>query len=126
MALTFDYTEFWWLSGGFSYSFYGYTDNDYVRSIKLTLNDNGYTTNYITKYHDKLLSTAKTIADNAKKENTLYKRIKYIHDYLIKYIDYGKPRNDYAPYSTYGALIDKKCVCDGYAKTFAYISISRY
>lgn len=72
MALMFDYTEFWWLSGGFSYSFY--TDNDYVKSVQFTLNDNGYTANYITKYNNKLLSTAKTIADNAKKENTLLKK----------------------------------------------------
>jgi hypothetical protein len=119
-ALIFDYTEFWWIGGGFSYQFY--TDNDYIRSIQITLKDHGYTANYITKYHDKLLSTAKTIADNAKKESTLYKRIKYIHDYLVKNTDYGKPRNDFAHQTTYGALIDKVCVCEGYAKTFAYIS----
>ena len=120
IALAFEHTEYWWISGQITFKYF--RDGDYVNKIQIIMDNNGYSDKYINKYNDKVLSAAKTIADNAKKQNTVYKRIKYIHDYLISYIDYGKGKDDFSPHSTYGALINKLCTCGGYAKTFVYIA----
>ena len=50
-----------------------------------------------------------------------YKDILYIHDYLVENVEYDKNYESIGSYSTYGALIDKKCVCEGYAKTLKYL-----
>ena len=88
MALAFDHSEYWWINGGINLQFYRSTDYDYVR-IQITLISKGDSTRYDNKYHDKLLSVVKTITDASKKQNTVFERIKYIHDYLISYTDYG-------------------------------------
>ena len=50
-----------------------------------------------------------------------YKDILYIHDYLVENIDYDQDYSSIGSYSMYGALIDKECVCEGYAKTLKYL-----
>ena len=47
--------------------------------------------------------------------------ILFIHDYLINNIDYDSSYQAVGTYSIYGALIEKKCVCEGYAKAFKYL-----
>jgi transglutaminase-like putative cysteine protease len=117
-----DHPEYWWY-GGVSSTYYPTADNlGYIDRIQFTLKTNGYTSNYIKKNYDKVTSIAKTIADNAKKQTTVYKRIKYIHDYLATNIQYGYVKEDYDRYNIIGALINKRCVCQGYAMTFSYIS----
>ena len=54
------------------------------------------------------------------KGNT-YKNILFIHDYLVENIEYDKNSKSNGRYSIYGALIDKKCVCEGYSKAFKYL-----
>ena len=49
-----------------------------------------------------------------------YEKIKTIHNYLIDTIDYDDTITQNHIYDIYGALIYKKCVCEGYAKTFQY------
>ena len=51
-----------------------------------------------------------------------YKKIKYIHDYLIDNIEYDSTYNGNNSYNIYGALVKKKCVCEGYAKAFKYLA----
>lgn len=50
-----------------------------------------------------------------------YRNILKIHDYLIDNIDYDQNNTSIGSYSIYGALVDKKCVCEGYAKTLKYL-----
>lgn len=50
-----------------------------------------------------------------------YEKIKIVHDYLIDTIEYESTISEENIYDVYGALILKKCVCEGYAKTFQYI-----
>lgn len=50
-----------------------------------------------------------------------YKDILKIHDYLINSIDYDKDYSSIGCYNIYGALIDKKCVCEGYAKALKFL-----
>ena len=51
-----------------------------------------------------------------------YKDIKMIHDYLIDTVDYNEKDDNIGGHSIYGALVEKKCVCEGYAKAFKYLA----
>lgn len=55
-----------------------------------------------------------------KKEDP-YQNIKLVHDYLIESIEYDKTMVKPNIYDLYGALINKECVCAGYAKAFKYL-----
>lgn len=55
-----------------------------------------------------------------KKEST-YENIKLVHDYLIETIDYEETLSESNIYNIYGALINKRSVCEGYAKAFKYL-----
>ncbi len=50
-----------------------------------------------------------------------YQKIKLIHDYLIDSIEYESDLSQGNIYDIYGALIKRKCVCEGYAKAFQYL-----
>lgn len=45
-------------------------------------------------------------------------KVKYIHDYLARTVEYDRqaPRG----HEAYGAMVDKRAVCDGYAAAFKY------
>ena len=51
----------------------------------------------------------------------IYGKLKYVHDYLVDNISYEKEIESHNNYNIYGTLINKKAVCEGYAKTFKYI-----
>lgn len=55
-----------------------------------------------------------------KKANT-YENIKLVHDYLVESIEYDETTSQDNIYNLYGALINKKSVCEGYAKAFKYL-----
>ena len=54
-------------------------------------------------------------------QGSTYENIKLVHDYLVDSIDYDISISENNIYNIYGALINKKCVCEGYAKAFKYI-----
>lgn len=62
------------------------------------------------------------IADNILQDATgsTKDKIKHIHDELVDRISYNQER-DVNNSNIYGALIQKKCVCEGYAEAFKYI-----
>lgn len=55
-----------------------------------------------------------------KKQDT-YQNIKLVHDYLVETIDYDQSTSRTNTYNLYGALVEKNCVCEGYAKAFQYL-----
>lgn len=57
-------------------------------------------------------------------KGTDYQNILYLHDYLIENIEYDSSYEQTGTYSIYGALVGKKCVCEGYAKAFKYLANS--
>lgn len=57
---------------------------------------------------------------NNKKTDT-YENIKIAHDYLVESIEYDQTISLPNIYNLYGALINKKSVCEGYAKAFKYL-----
>ena len=57
----------------------------------------------------------------SKATGTDAQKVLYIHDYLVDNIEYDEEYNKAGRYSIYGALVGKKCVCEGYAKAFKYL-----
>ena len=57
-------------------------------------------------------------------QGTDYQNIIYIHDYLVNNIEYDSTYEKKGSYSIYGALVEKQCVCEGYAKAFKYLANS--
>ena len=53
---------------------------------------------------------------------TDYQNIGYIHDYIVNNAEYDNEYNAIGSYSIYGALIGKKCVCEGYMKAFKFLA----
>ena len=44
-----------------------------------------------------------------------------VHDYLVENLEYDTSISRSHIYTIYGALINKVCVCEGYARAFKYI-----
>lgn len=51
-----------------------------------------------------------------------YEKIIRIHDYLVDNIEYETTISQNNIYNIYGALVEKECVCEGYAKAFRYLT----
>ena len=90
--------------------------------------DPGEYGNYLTKGFDsnntsvEIATSQIEVAKNQIKTTltgTDYTKIKLLHDLLIDYMSYNAESNNKA--SVYGALIEKKGVCEAYARTYKYI-----
>lgn len=51
-----------------------------------------------------------------------YQKITYIHNYIVNNVEYDTSYNEPGTYTIYGALIEGKCVCEGYTKAFKYLT----
>ena len=55
------------------------------------------------------------------KKSDTYQNIKLVHDYLVENIEYDQTISQSNIYNIYGALVNKKSVCEGYAESFKYL-----
>ena len=55
------------------------------------------------------------------KTGNTYEDIKMVHDYLIDNISYDSSLSKANIYNIYGALVNRECVCEGYARAFKYL-----
>ena len=92
--------------------------------------DNGHKTSYLAEgfYSKEDVDMAENAIEQVKNEivslttgKTDYEKIKFVHDYLIDNIEYDTSILEDNIYNIYGALVSKKCVCEGYAKSFQYL-----
>jgi len=115
-AVVRDHPEYWWIK---QFSLSVLPSGRKIDEISVNL-PASYSVNSINKYNEEVERKAKSIADEAAKQGSVYKKLMYIHDYLAQYIKY----TDNAEYSfnLFGALLKNACVCEGYAEAFAYIS----
>lgn len=131
-AVVYDHPEYFWLNNGSNIKRYkkngqmGYTV--YFGNYKFW--------NYITdkqKYIDAFNNQANEIVRLASQNTTDYNRIKYVHDYLALNNVYDHDAADHCfdkeldtkyeyAYTTYGSIMNRKCVCAGYAKAFQLIT----
>lgn len=56
-----------------------------------------------------------------RKTGNQYQDIKMVHDYLVENIEYDTSLSKSNIYNIYGALVQKNCVCEGYARAFKYL-----
>lgn len=79
-----------------------------------------YSKEDIKIYENQIEQVKEQVLSNIADKNN-YEKIKTIHNYLIDTIEYEDTITQNHIYDIYGALINKKCVCEGYAKTFQYL-----
>lgn len=77
-----------------------------------------------TSQIDKAIEEIENVKNNIinRLNGTDYQKILTIHDYLVDNIEYDSSYQAKGSYSIYGALVGKKCVCEGYAKAFKYLT----
>lgn len=63
--------------------------------------------------------TALEIISQIDEDMTDYEKLKFLHDYLVLNVE-SSVEGEYVD-SIYGALVNKKALCEGYAKTFSYL-----
>lgn len=103
-----------------------------TRGSKKTYNvyiNNGEASSYLSDNFrskaqvDEAVSKVSNIRNSliSKKTSSVYDNIKMVHNYLIDNIEYDSSLSSSNTYDIYGALVNGKCVCEGYAKAFKYI-----
>ena len=72
---------------------------------------------------DNALSQIEQVKEQVLKNKTgnVYDDIKMVHDYLVDTISYDSTLSKQNIYNVYGALVNKECVCEGYARAFKYL-----
>ena len=91
--------------------------------------DSGSQSNYFTDEFsskaqvDSAVSQVEQVKNQiiANKTGNIYQDIKMVHDYLIDNLEYDTSISRPHIYTIYGALVNKVCVCEGYARAFKYI-----
>ena len=84
------------------------------------LSEGFYTKEDIEQYEAQIEQVKNHIVSSVE-GNTDYQKIKAIHNYLIDTIEYEEDLTQNNIYDIYGALVKKRCVCEGYAKAFQYL-----
>lgn len=119
-----DNPQVFWLSGD-----YGYEYNIFTKSISgISLNyfytdENGnditYTGEMIEQMNLQIEAEAALILSSITPEMSEYDKVKYLHDYLARNVVY----DDTAAFqhNLYGALVEKRAVCDGYTYAMMYL-----
>ena len=118
-----------------------YIDESKIKLIKESRNLSGLITYYVSIGADedsnylqqnfqskesieKANEYLKNISDQIKKQverDKTEQKILKVHDWLISRIEYDESNSNLNKYNAYGAIHDKKAVCEGYARGFKYI-----
>ena len=72
-----------------------------------------YKEEYAKKIRDKIVNNLKGYSN--------YEQIKYVHNWLIDNLEYDTTYKQTDIHNVYGALVNRKVVCEGYARAFKYI-----
>lgn len=106
-----DYPQHFWCNSAFQYML----DGDSVTSILPQYAMTQAQKNAAQTEFDAAVSACLKEASFGKND---YEREKIIHDYLAKQTTYQSGKN---AHNAYGALVEKKAVCDGYSRAFQWI-----
>lgn len=79
-----------------------------------------YSKEDVEKYEKQIENVKNQIISSLEGMND-YQKLKNIHDYLIDTIEYESDLTQNNIYDVYGALVNKRCVCEGYAKAYQYL-----
>lgn len=116
-ALMNDFPEYYWMPD----SYYITSDNG-VNSIafKKSSIENGYGF-YAFQIEDNFVEfedAIELLCTRADKGETVYEKQKILHDELCKRVTYSEESDDPTVYSAYGALVNGRALCEGYARAF--------
>lgn len=107
-AFSYDYPLYYWWRIGVSTS---YSDSSFKSTCKVDASEIEENVNKIIEEKDRILAECKV-------ENN-YSTIQNIYEYIVNEFTYDMDNPN--GHSLLGGIIDKKCVCDGYASTFKYL-----
>lgn len=127
-AYTYDNPDVFYLSPNKMYLNIETTTKGQNKTYNVYIN-NGEEANYLNEEFsnkqdinlalEKIEAIRKQIIHN--KTGNDYEDIKMVHDYLVENIEYDTSLQEKNIYNIYGALINGKCVCEGYARAFKYL-----
>ena len=126
-AFSFDHPEIFYIDITKMYLLTEITTRAFSKTYRVSIGKNE--TDYLYEGYQSqadvelAIEQAELIKENVKQNafGSDYDKVKYVHDYLIETIEYEKTVESHNNYNIYGALINKKSVCEGYAKAFKYI-----
>ena len=127
-AYTYDNPDVFYLSPNKMYLNIETTTKGQNKTYNVYIN-NGEEANYLNEEFsnkqdinlalEKIEAIRKQIIHN--KTGNDYEDIKMVHDYLVENIEYDTSLQEKNIYNIYGALINGKCVWEGYAREFKYL-----
>ena len=127
-AYTYDNPDVFYLSPNKMYLNIETTTKGQNKTYNVYIN-NGEEANYLNEEFsnkqdinlalEKIEAIRKQIIHN--KPGNDHEDIKMVHDYLVENIEYDTSLQEKNIYNIYGALINGKCVCEGYARAFKYL-----
>ena len=99
---------------------YRLNNNYLLKTSSTTKKVSSYNPSYSTFSFDdaKFDSAVNELLKAANGKTTEYDKAVAIHDALVKHITYEESPNQF---NAYGAIADKKAVCEGYAKAYQYL-----
>lgn len=127
-AYTYDNAEVFYLSPKKMYLNIETTTRGGVSTYDVYINS-GNEVNYLTEEFSSKAEVDQAIAQIEQVKNQIlqnktgntYEDIKMVHDYLVDNINYESSLSKQNIYNIYGALVNRECVCEGYARAFKYL-----
>ena len=127
-AYTYDNAEVFYLSPKKMYLNIETTTRGGVSTYDVYINS-GNEANYLTEEFSSKAEVDQAIAQIEQVKNQIlqnktgntYEDIKMVHDYLVDNINYESSLAKQNIYNIYGALVNRECVCEGYARAFKYL-----
>ncbi len=97
------------------------------REYKTVSFGNRVTINFTSAFED--IDAAQSMIDNSaaqilsgiSEDTSDYRKARAVYEGLINSITYNRGETDDTDAGIYGALVEKTCVCEGYAKAFVYL-----
>ena len=115
-----DHPEYFWFDGDGSLAIY----HDSWTTFKVVFEAHEYSVNgqkvtksNVNQYIQQVEKAAKAIIQDMPTDSDL-RKIHHLHDYLTTHIDYVSDEDDQ---TIYGALVEGKAVCAGYARAYQYL-----
>ena len=99
-------------------------NESYEVFLSLAPTEESYLKNeFINKNLEIVLDEVETLSDEilSKAEGTDYQKIQYIHNWIVDNLEYDTTYKGPNNLNIYGALVERKVVCEGYAKLFKYL-----
>ena len=127
-AYTYDNSEVFYLSPRKMYLNIETTTRNGTSTYNVYINS-GNEANYLAEGFSSKQEIDQTFAEINQVKNQIiqnktgntYEDIKMVHDYLVDTIQYESSLSKENIYTIYGALVNRECVCEGYARAFKYI-----